>query len=135
MVHSPKYVSASLVIIFFTGGYEIPKGTMVIINHWALHNDPDKWDQPHLFRPERFLDSDGKLAPKPESWLPFSAGHRVCLGETVVKPELVLLLTFILKRLTISLPPGAKFDPQPIDSFLAGPPKPFKIVVTERTIT
>ena len=69
-------------------------GTDVIINHWALHNDPNKWRDVDKFMPERYLNEEGKMGPKPESWLPFSAGRRVCLGESVAKPELHLLFAF-----------------------------------------
>ena len=75
-------------------GYDVPKDTMVIINHWALHNDPSVWKDVYQFIPERFLDSNGKLGPKPKNWLPFSAGNKVCLGEGIVKPELLHLTMY-----------------------------------------
>ncbi|KAK7489998.1 hypothetical protein BaRGS_00018698 [Batillaria attramentaria] len=115
------------------GGYNIPKETTVVVNFWALHNDLDQWDHPELFRPQRFLDSQGRLAPKPNSWLPFSAGRRVCLrGEAVAKPELLLVLACIVKRFRVSLEPGAVFDPTPQNKMVNGVPKPYKIVVTDR---
>ncbi|XP_060068562.1 steroid 17-alpha-hydroxylase/17,20 lyase-like [Ylistrum balloti] len=87
-------------------GYDIPKGTTVMINHWALHNDPRHWKDPKTFDPKRFLDSDGNLGPKPVSWLPFSAGRRVCLGESIAKPELHLICAILLHQFDIMLPPG-----------------------------
>ncbi|XP_025099209.1 cytochrome P450 2D3-like [Pomacea canaliculata] len=115
------------------GGFDVPKGTMIFINHWALHNDPDHWDKPEEFRPERFLDDQGKMAPKPDSWLPFSTGRRVCLGEAIAKPEILLVLACILKRLNISLPAGDKFDPRPAyNSTIVCTPKPYRIIVTKR---
>ncbi|XP_046563706.1 cytochrome P450 2J4-like [Haliotis rubra] len=95
------------------GGYDVPKGTMVFINHDALHFDPDRWEDVNTFKPERFLDSDGKMGPKPESWLPFSAGRRVCLGETVAKPEIHLFFAGILRVFSISLVPGTQNDFEP----------------------
>ncbi|XP_067686406.1 steroid 17-alpha-hydroxylase/17,20 lyase-like isoform X2 [Haliotis asinina] len=95
------------------GGYDIPKGTTVIINHYALHQDPEQWSEPHIFNPDRFLDQNGKMAAKPDSWLPFSAGRRVCLGESVAKPELHLLLAGIMRHFKVSLPPGAKVNTEP----------------------
>ena len=32
---------------------------MVLVNQWALLHDPEKYDQPEEFRPERFLDEQG----------------------------------------------------------------------------
>ncbi|KAK7103405.1 steroid 17-alpha-hydroxylase/17,20 lyase-like [Littorina saxatilis] len=115
------------------GGYEVPKDTMVLVNLWAVMNDPDKWSEPEKFKPERFLDEQGNLMPKPEGWIPFSVGRRACIGETVVKPELTLILSCLLKTFTLSLPPGAPCTPTTqLVSIALNPPKPFQIVVTPR---
>ncbi|XP_046567781.1 steroid 17-alpha-hydroxylase/17,20 lyase-like [Haliotis rubra] len=114
------------------GGYDVPKGTMVIINHDALHFDPDQWEDVNTFKPERFLDSDGKMGPKPDSWLPFSAGRRVCLGETVAKPELHLFLAGIMRVFTISLPPGTQHDFEPQSTGAVNTPGRYKIVMKSR---
>ncbi|XP_070190208.1 cytochrome P450 2D4-like [Littorina saxatilis] len=115
------------------GGYDIPKDTMVIVNQWAILHDPDKWDQPEHFRPRRFLDGEGNLK-KLDCWTPFSAGHRVCLGESVAKPELLLVVACLLKRFTISLPEGTAYDPSYKVEFAMNfhTPKPYRIVVHKR---
>ncbi|XP_046554024.1 steroid 17-alpha-hydroxylase/17,20 lyase-like [Haliotis rubra] len=114
------------------GNYEIPKGTMVLINHYALHHDPEQWRDPEVFRPERFLDQTGKMAPKPESWLPFSAGRRVCLGESVAKPELHLLLAGIMRHFKISLPPGTKLNFEQRGGSFVNIPNDYEITVEAR---
>jgi cytochrome P450 len=47
--------------------------TVMIVNLWSFHNDPEFWGDPQIFRPERFLDKDGQLLKKDYS-LPFGAG-------------------------------------------------------------
>ncbi|KAL2895686.1 Cytochrome P450 98A2 [Bienertia sinuspersici] len=39
-------------------GYDIPKGTTILVNVWAIARDPNIWIDPHEFRPERFLEED-----------------------------------------------------------------------------
>ncbi|XP_022341319.2 steroid 17-alpha-hydroxylase/17,20 lyase-like [Crassostrea virginica] len=117
------------------GGYDVPKGTTVLINHWALHHDPKRWEDPDKFDPTRYLDENGKQNPtKPPSWLPFSAGRRVCLGEMLAKPEILLMCANLLKRFDIRLPEGVKPN---LEHNLLGfgieLPTDYKIVVTERT--
>ncbi|XP_046556081.1 cytochrome P450 2C31-like [Haliotis rubra] len=114
------------------GGYDIPKGTTLVINHYALHQDPEQWSDPHIFNPDRFLDQNGKMATKPESWLPFSAGRRVCLGESVAKPELHLLLAGIMRHFKVSLPPGAKVNTEPRGGSFANVPQDYELTFESR---
>ncbi|XP_070573918.1 steroid 17-alpha-hydroxylase/17,20 lyase-like [Ptychodera flava] len=88
------------------GGYKIPKGTSIWLNLWSLHMDERQWKEPEEFRPERFLDEDGKALPKPESFLPFSAGRRVCVGEILAKNEMFLIFTSLYQNYTFSSVPG-----------------------------
>ena len=72
----------------------VPKGTMAMINTWALHHDESFWEEPYKFRPDRFLDEAGDLLsadhPNRKHLLPFGAGPRVCLGETFAMARLFL---------------------------------------------
>ncbi len=58
-------------------GVDIPKGTLVLYSPYLTHRDPDLWDRPTDFIPQRFAES-----PVP-SWgyIPFAAGERTCLGR------------------------------------------------------
>ena len=54
-------------------GYTIPKDSLIFANIWAVHHDPDLWNDPEVFRPERFLDENGVVF-QPDFYIPFSSG-------------------------------------------------------------
>ena len=66
-------------------GYRVPKDTVVFVSLQAIHEDPNCWEDPLTFNPHRHLDSDGHLITNSGNFLPFSAGRRVCAGETLAK--------------------------------------------------
>ncbi len=83
------------------GGYFIPKGTMIIPHLWNINHDNKHWDEPWLFRPERFIE-DGKLVTpdhiKRQRLLPFGGGRRRCAGETFARNRLFILVVQLLQR-------------------------------------
>ncbi|KAJ4982434.1 hypothetical protein NE237_033271 [Protea cynaroides] len=64
------------------GGYTVPKGSTVFINVWKMHRDPNEWENPSDFIPERFLaDSDNHdYKGNNFNYLPFGSGRRICVG-------------------------------------------------------
>lgn len=67
--------------------------------------DPNLWDSPEEFRPSRFLNSEGKVT-KPEYFLPFGVGRRMCLGDVLARMELFLFFSSLLHVFHIRLPEG-----------------------------
>ncbi|KAL2489271.1 Cytochrome [Forsythia ovata] len=61
------------------GGYHIPRGTMLLVNAWTIHNDPKLWEDPGEFRPERFEGLEGTTDGF--KLMPFGSGRRRCPGE------------------------------------------------------
>ncbi|KAG7461060.1 hypothetical protein MATL_G00205950 [Megalops atlanticus] len=59
------------------------------------------------FIPKHFLNEEGKFV-KREAFMPFSAGRRVCVGETLARMELFLFFTFLLQRFSFHPPVGVK---------------------------
>ncbi|XP_059637059.1 cytochrome P450 81Q32-like [Cornus florida] len=61
------------------GGFRIPHGTMLMVNLWAIQNDPKIWVDPRKFKPERFQDLEG--SKDGFKLFPFGTGRRGCPGE------------------------------------------------------
>ena len=76
------------------GGKAIPKGALVGVLLQVAHRDPDVWEDPYAFRPERFLV--GK--PKPFSYSPFGGGLRRCTGAALTMLEMRIVLEEMVRR-------------------------------------
>jgi len=88
-------------------GYFIPKDSIVQANISAIHNDPDVWENPREFKPERFLDNSFQHLVKKEAFLPFSYGGRHCIGEILAREELFLFVTTIVQHFLIVSDPSS----------------------------
>ncbi|XP_051560077.1 cytochrome P450 2F2-like [Myxocyprinus asiaticus] len=87
-------------------GYNIPKGTIIIPYLSSALREESLWKFPHEFNPQNFLNEKGEFV-KPEAFLPFSAGSRVCLGESLARMELFLIMVTILRRFRLIWPEDA----------------------------
>ena len=65
-------------------GFALPKDTAIYANMWHVMRDPDYWDDPDTFRPERFLDEFGNYKSDDRN-IPFMIGKRVCIGQVLVQ--------------------------------------------------
>ncbi|KAK4387889.1 cytochrome [Sesamum angolense] len=61
-------------------GYKIQPKSMVYVNAWAIARDPEYWEDPHTFFPDRFLNSDVDIKGHHFGVLPFGSGRRICPG-------------------------------------------------------
>ncbi|XP_051744174.1 cytochrome P450 2K1-like isoform X2 [Ctenopharyngodon idella] len=90
-------------------GYFIKKGTTVIPLLTSVLKDPSEWEKPNSFYPEHFLDEKGQFVRR-DAFIPFSAGRRVCLGESLARMELFLFFTSLLQSYRFTTPPGVSGD-------------------------
>ncbi|KAJ8362845.1 hypothetical protein SKAU_G00116760 [Synaphobranchus kaupii] len=90
-------------------GYFIKKGTTVIPLLTSVLQDEEEWETPHSFNPGHFLDEKGCFIRR-DAFMPFSAGRRACVGESLARTELFLFFTFLLQRFRFSPPPGVSED-------------------------
>ncbi|XP_021738349.1 isoflavone 2'-hydroxylase-like [Chenopodium quinoa] len=79
----------------YVGGYYVPKGSMLIYNIWAVHNDPNIWDDPRNFKPERFLDLEKTTLGY--KFMPFGTGKRVCPGEHLANKMIWLAVAILIQ--------------------------------------
>ncbi|GAB4845216.1 hypothetical protein Ancab_038627 [Ancistrocladus abbreviatus] len=72
--------------VHLSNGMVVPAHTTAMVNMWAITHDPNIWDEPMAFKPERFLDIDHHVDISWGSDLrlaPFGAGRRVCPGRNL----------------------------------------------------
>ncbi|MEU7768578.1 cytochrome P450 [Nocardia sp. NPDC049190] len=79
------------------GGYRIPAGSNVFWSPYLVHRNPDFWPEPEKFDPDRFAPDIARSIHK-GAYIPFSAGPRICIGNTFALTEIQLILTRILQR-------------------------------------
>nr|CAD7571450.1 unnamed protein product [Timema californicum] len=112
-------------------GYSIPKDTLLIPSLWTLMHDKEHWGDPEVFRPQRFLDTEGKFV-KDDWMIPFGMGKRLCIGESLARTSLFIFFASLMQEFSFSLPKG---DPLPSTKALPGFTavfQPFKVNVTHR---
>jgi cytochrome P450 len=101
------------------GGHLIPKGTVVIVNVFAMHRRPDVFSNPEAFDPDRFANDAEKKMPR-LAYMPFGAGPRICIGNHFAMMEAVLVLAAIANRVSLDLLPG---QPVALDPLITLRPK------------
>ena len=90
------------------GGFDIPKGSNVLVNVWAIARDPKIWKDPLEFRPERFGEEDVDVKGHDFRVLPFGAGRRVCPGAQLGINMVQSMLGHLLHQFEWRLPEGVR---------------------------
>ncbi|XP_069498352.1 cytochrome P450 4B1-like [Ambystoma mexicanum] len=86
--------------ITFSDGRTLPAGNLLWVSIYAIHHDPNTWENPEVFDPSRFAAD----APERHShaFLPFVAGQRNCIGQTFAMNEVKVAIAQTLLRFELS---------------------------------
>ncbi|CAN0902707.1 Corytuberine synthase [Linum grandiflorum] len=95
--------------------YTIPENCQVLVNLWAIGQDPAVWVDPFSFKPERFIDGSTGADYKGRDFefIPFGSGRRMCPGLPMAVKQLPLILAALVNGFDWSLPDGE--DPAELD--------------------
>ncbi|KAL0310710.1 UNVERIFIED_CONTAM: cytochrome [Sesamum angustifolium] len=119
--HPPSHFLLSHAVTKETelGGYTIPAGVNVEIYTAWLTEDPEMWENPSEFQPERFLTGDGVdvdiTGLRGVKMLPFGAGRRICPAWSLGTLHANLMLARMVKA--FKWIPIADNPPDPTDTF------------------
>ncbi|KAM3249821.1 hypothetical protein P3L10_011591 [Capsicum annuum] len=89
-------------------GYEIQTGTIIHVNAWAIARDPEIWENPEKFIPERFLNNNIDFKGQDFEFIPFGAGRRGCPGIALGVASMELASSNLLYAFDWELPRGMK---------------------------
>ncbi|KAL5546608.1 hypothetical protein UlMin_006295 [Ulmus minor] len=116
-------------------GYYIPKDTRLMVNVWAIGRDPEVWDDPSEFKPERFLvDKNGRI----DVWgndfelIPFGAGRRMCAGIRMGIALAEYILGILVHSFDWWLPDGAELNMDEAFGLVLGKAEQLKAIVSPR---
>jgi len=94
-------------------GQTLKAGTQVFLSPYRTQRDPRWFADPLRFDPARFANGRAKELP-PGSYIPFGGGRRRCIGESVSRRQLVLILASLLKDHRFELVDGVLPAPAPV---------------------
>ncbi|KAG2018405.1 cytochrome P450 [Coprinopsis cinerea AmutBmut pab1-1] len=118
-------------------GYFIPKGTLVLGSPWHIMHDPEIYQDPMTFKPERFI-KDGKIDGSilDPSDIVFGYGRRICPGSNFSRDSLFIMIAYILTFFDVEPTkdetgkPDIRYEPE--DKGVSHP-EPFDVVFKPRS--
>ncbi|KAK7052033.1 putative cytochrome P450 [Favolaschia claudopus] len=124
-------------------GFLIPQGCTIFINIWGIFHDPELYDDPENFIPERYLLSENGTKPGADGSdlrpnLPFGAGRRLCPGIHLAQNSIKINAMNLVWAFNFTTDIDAQGNPIVLDTFdyqngLLTAPRPFKCKITPRS--
>lgn len=88
-------------------GHSVKKGCVVMPCIYIAHHNPQVFDQPNLFLPERFMNGNSYQ----NSFFPFGLGTRLCAGKPLARRQMPIIISTLIKNFNLELAPG--YNPEP----------------------
>ncbi|KAA0039675.1 geraniol 8-hydroxylase-like [Cucumis melo var. makuwa] len=114
--------------------YTIPKGSRVFVNIWAIQRDPNEWENPSVFDPERFLNGKFDFSGNDFRYLPFGSGRRNCAGIAMAERTVMYLLATLLHSFDWKLEEGEKIEIEEKFGIVLKMKKPLVLIPTPRLL-
>ncbi|KAJ7489151.1 cytochrome P450 [Mycena latifolia] len=125
------------------GGYIIPEGATIFVNAWGIFHDPELYDDPENFNPERYLLTENGTKPGVDGSdlrpnFAFGVGRRICPGIHLAQNSINLNVMNLVWAFNFTTDTDANGNPIELDTFayqkgiLTGP-CPFRCKITPRT--
>ncbi|ATW51956.1 cytochrome P450 [Streptomyces peucetius] len=93
-------------------GYHIPAGSFLLLSTYITHRNPEFWDNPEGFDPERFT-RERAAARSRYAYVPYAGGPRNCVGMAFANMELTIVVACLLQRFHLDMVPGHPIVMQP----------------------
>ncbi len=93
-------------------GYRLDRGTTLVLSPWVTQRSALDFEDPEVFRPERWLDGLAERLPR-FAYFPFGGGPRVCVANGFARIQLVLALAALARRFQFESVPGHPVVPRP----------------------
>jgi len=108
-------------------GHRISKGTLVLMSQWEQQRDPQVFDDPDEFKPDRWTGGLRKELARGD-FFPFGMGPRMCIGGSFANLELMVTIPMIRQRYRLT--PTSSEQPRPVPIITLNPDRPIYLGLT-----
>lgn len=99
------------------GGFHIPAKSILLFNLYGVQHNPNYWDNPEIFDPERFSPERSKNRSF-AAFIPFSIGPRACLGYNLSLMQIALVVAMVAQAYRLKLVSGHRVEPAAMASLV-----------------